>query len=309
MLFFFLQYPSVFPQSTGQSGELLRYGIGAKEIALGSSFMAADGSASSVYWNPAGLDGCSKFTAAVSHTNLFLDSSFDFLGVSYSYTKATFGVGIVQLQSAGFEQRTSRNEKGDKFSLYQRALLASVSYRFSSHIRVGLTVKHMCSGIGLENTSEYQETLYDLGTIIDISDKISLGCAVQNISDRSFSEISYINSSFTVPPNFRIGGTGSGLLNSIKNWDFFFDLNTFFPVSTKDPYNASLGAEYTWNVKSETKICFRFSYGNRYLCAGLGLTTPLPRLTIDATWQLPLHKKNDHLGIPLWIGMTFSSMK
>ena len=116
--------------SAGQGGEFLRYGVGARALAMGRAFTALANDASAVYWNPAGLGTLNQWQLAAMHSRLFADSRYQYLAVagplfSSNNSRLThhFGAGIINLASDNFDERNSFNVSTGTFGTQDFAVL------------------------------------------------------------------------------------------------------------------------------------------------------------------------------------------
>ncbi len=116
--------------SAGQGGEFLRYGVGARALAMGRAFTALANDASAVYWNPAGLGTLNQWQLAAMHSRLFADSRYQYLAVagplfSSNNSRLThhFGAGLINLTSDNFDQRNSFNVSTGTFGTQDFAVL------------------------------------------------------------------------------------------------------------------------------------------------------------------------------------------
>jgi len=100
----------------GQPGTFLRYGIGARALGMGRSFISLSDDASGVFWNPAGIIAADRMELTSMYTNLYYDSRFSHIGLIiprpmknsdnfFLGSSSSIGFGWVGLASTGYEQR------------------------------------------------------------------------------------------------------------------------------------------------------------------------------------------------------------
>ncbi len=100
----------------GQPGTFLRYGIGARALGMGRSFISLADDASGVFWNPAGIVAADRMELTSMYTNLYYDSRFSHIGLIiprpmknsnnfFLGSSSSIGFGWVGLASTNYEQR------------------------------------------------------------------------------------------------------------------------------------------------------------------------------------------------------------
>jgi len=132
---------SVFAQDAGQPGEFLRYGVGARALAMGRAFTAVADDASAVYWNPGGLVALYRkgFDLMFMRADLYGGTKYSYLAAGIPLTEfqidspvfgdLSLGIGYVRLFTGGFEARDEFNTPGAEFSDIQDAWILCIARR------------------------------------------------------------------------------------------------------------------------------------------------------------------------------------
>jgi hypothetical protein len=118
----------------GQAGEFLRFGVGARALGMGRAFTSLADDASAVYWNPAGIGLLDQTGLAFMHSQLFLDTRYQFLGLMHPLSNAvkskwnhTVGFGYIDLSAENFEEVDDFNEVIGSFSTRDYAIMIPYS--------------------------------------------------------------------------------------------------------------------------------------------------------------------------------------
>jgi tetratricopeptide (TPR) repeat protein len=116
-------------------------GMGARELAKGGAAVAGLGNAGSIYWNPALLAIGDRPDIQFFHTNLFLDTRYEFLALSYpTLSSGGFGLGIGDLSSGKFDRYENYLPTGE-FSSRQNLLIAGYGFSPLKNLALGLSIK------------------------------------------------------------------------------------------------------------------------------------------------------------------------
>lgn len=115
-------------QDGGERPLLGVLGVGARPLAMGGAYVAAEADPSLVYWNPAGLDYAQKQTATLYYTTL-LESQYGFIGyLQPTLNLGTFGVGVLYLGTGDLGRTEAQGpEVIDTFSYSDNLWLFSYS--------------------------------------------------------------------------------------------------------------------------------------------------------------------------------------
>ena len=129
VFFILLSVNSSFGQgNAGQAGEFLRWGCGARALAMGRAFTAVADDPTAIYWNPAGLGQLDQLAFSTMYSNLYLDTKYYYFAGTVPWDvipspalNTTFGFGYVGLKSDGFVGKDEFNQTTAPFNNRQSA--------------------------------------------------------------------------------------------------------------------------------------------------------------------------------------------
>ena len=141
----------------GQAGTdiaVLKAGVGARPLGMGSAFTAIANNADAPYWNPAGLGFVSSNEITTAQTKLSTDADHYYLSYVRPALGGTLGVSWIQvglgnIEITPSEEAVKRNNNEAQvlgiFSYFSNAYLLSYGKKLNDHISVGLTAKYLTS--------------------------------------------------------------------------------------------------------------------------------------------------------------------
>lgn len=164
----------------GRPGAFLQYGAGARSLGLGKTFVGIADDASAVYWNPAGLAQLKQKELVALQNKLYVDTDYSFLAFATPLKIGTVGIGLVNLNSTGFQLRDEYNYALGEGGVNESAALVSFAKQFTinrKQLAIGATAK-----IVKQNVDSRKDTGYgvDIG-LLSNHKNLNLGFALQNI--------------------------------------------------------------------------------------------------------------------------------
>lgn len=137
-------------------------GMGARELGMGGAAVGGIGNSGAIYWNPALLAFGDRPEAQLYHTNLFMDTRYDFIALSYpTLSSGAFGLGIADLSSGKFNRYENYLPTGE-FSSRQNLLLAGYGFSPLKNLAFGVSIKGVLVDIDDYRGSGFG---FDLGMI------------------------------------------------------------------------------------------------------------------------------------------------
>ncbi len=92
------------PQTGGQPGEFLQFGVGARALAMAGAFYAISDDATAAYWNPAGLAQLQRKQFTTMQASLFEQTKMQYFAYAQPLKGgSTFAASMTQLASTGFQ--------------------------------------------------------------------------------------------------------------------------------------------------------------------------------------------------------------
>ena len=190
-----LTYVPIFGQGdAGQAGEFLRYGVGSRPLAMGGAYGALANDATGMYWNPAGIAQLDSGQVSFMLSRILFEDRYNFISGAVpvkinSTHNLSIGIGVIYLNSEGYEERDEHNNHKGNFDEVNRAIFIAPAYRYihnNFEVNFGLNYKqimHKINGLHLLENMKDSDEGADIGVIINIKNinpSIRLGYTIQN---------------------------------------------------------------------------------------------------------------------------------
>lgn len=179
-----------------EAASFLLIGSGARSQSLGGAVTALAGDKDSLFSNPAGLSGVSRYEMGASHS-FFLGDSLDTvsavlpLGSRTGGNWGVLGLGVTRMGYGTMEGRGEDRRSTGRYSASDWALSAAYGRPMAWGVSAGLAVKRVQSRIADASAGA---TAFDAGMTYDLKRawKSRLGAAIRNFGgDMSFSGQAY----------------------------------------------------------------------------------------------------------------------
>ncbi|MEI7812143.1 MAG: PorV/PorQ family protein [Ignavibacteria bacterium] len=252
-------------QSAGSTGlSFLKFGFGAKNIAMGDAGAANANDVSALYYNPAFIALYSSPEIMFSHNQLVQDVRSEMLGVSFGLFGLPLALGINTTNIPDIEIRTQPGEAQAKFNVNYFSGSLSTGFYILKNISVGATVKYLYENILVD---EANGPGFDIGVLYQSSDieGLNFGVVVRNIGSMNKLRMEATK----LPTDISAGASyGFDLLryNSLINLAAEFQKYT----STGESH-LKLGAEAVYDDMISLRAGYQQGFQNKGICAGLGL--------------------------------------
>lgn len=241
----------------------LKLGAGARAAGMGDAFSGIADDATSIYWNPAGMNKVETMSGTFMHAVWFESLAYDF--ISYVHPVKDTGVfgGSIQYLAYGSLTRTDATglELGT-FSPNDMAITFSYA-RVISNIPFGVSIKSITSKI----VNSASAIALDLGGMYKINEKINTGLVIQNVG----TGMKFESDTEPLPMNIKLAG--SYMIQG--NWLAGLDIN----IPTGSDLFFALGTEYNHTVNQDVVISGRAGYNTmakdvtgsmKGICLGIG---------------------------------------
>lgn len=265
LLFVFLLFSPTLSQAHPNSGTsglaFLKFGVGARPVAMGEAFVGLSDDVNALYWNPGGLRRLEGTEITFMHNRWFQDISYEFFGAGRGFGSHSLGVSLA-LNTVGdilyYEDRPTTKPLG-AFSSHDFFLGLTYARTLQEKLDLGITWRWVYEKI---HTNTAKGWAVDLGGIYRFTDWMSLGTTLQNLGPK----LKFISQSFPLPTIFRAGiGLSSPHLSPSPL--FTFDL-----VKPRDNGLAlHLGAEYTLLDALSLRAGYQTGYEEKSFSTGFGL--------------------------------------
>jgi len=175
-------------QALESGAEFLKIDTDARAMSMASSAIGISDGINALNYNPAGLANMRGTELALSHTNWFMGSKHDFIGVGMRLGQAegtrqkaegtAFGIGLTRLTQGGIEGRNADRSGSGSYGAYDQSISLAMGKRYGSY-NIGGSVKYLQSSIAGEKAVSYA---VDLGVRKNLySLPLSMGISVQNL--------------------------------------------------------------------------------------------------------------------------------
>jgi tetratricopeptide (TPR) repeat protein len=171
----------------GGTQEIFKLGVGARALGLGSAVVAMPLDASTVYWNPGGLDYLERRSVTMFYTPLLTiaDTKYHYIGAAYPVLDlGTFGAGWMHWDIPGVVTRDDLGDQTGSFVSGEDAFLVSYAKQVRYGVSAGGTVKFRRQQIANNTARGFTG---DIGLLYrpefgeGVLQNMSLGFAVQNV--------------------------------------------------------------------------------------------------------------------------------
>ncbi len=239
-------------EGTGGYQSIFSLGVGARQLGMGGASVALPLDATTIYWNPAGMEEIQRANLVAFYSSLFLGTSYNFVGFVYpTLSMGTFGIGMSRIATGGIVHRDFHYVDLGTFSYDQEEFYISYAKEVRSLFNAGASIKverqvigqDAGVGFGVDVSLFYRP---DFGMPYLKNTKVGL------IYQNAYAPRIKLRQSIDYMPSMlRLGVARS----------FYFS-NTLSPfVVAMDiqkgdqmPFRLSVGAEYTYNGQAMVRL-------------------------------------------------------
>lgn len=254
---------TIFPQSAGSSGlSFLKFGFGARNVAMGDAGAAASNDVTSLFYNPAKLAGNGNAEIIFMHNEWIQDIRSELLGVKFSFLSLPFAVGVNVTSVNDIEVRKGPGDPIATFNAKYSFLSLSTGFNIMDDLSFGATVKYLYEGL---YTDESNGIGFDLGlSYKTYLDGLSLSAVIRNLG--SMNELRVEKTQ--LPNEFRIGPS------------YHFNLQSDFEITAAAEFlkylqtndvHFNLGGEILYNNLIAIRGGYQTGYISKGFTAGAGL--------------------------------------
>jgi len=264
--------------SFGQSSDYLRYGVGARSLAMGGAYVALADDPTAAYWNPASLTLSNGYQMLSMHAPFFYDTSLNYIGYVHPFGRnLRVSAANVFLFSGGYEKRSYVNEIiEDDLNIMKNTSIISLAYNLRDLAGRNSELRKVSLGASFklahEDIMEYTGTGYgaDFGIIYRPIELINVGFSVQNAIRPS---IVLVESDNEYNTNFRLGTSlrtpGDSLrlnvdMNKMLDQDTYYCIGAEYciieRIFLRAGFNHKNSLTYGIGLRDDTIIPFNFNY-------------------------------------------------
>jgi hypothetical protein len=279
----------------GQAGldiAVLKAGVGARPLGMGSAFTAIADNVDAPYWNPAGLSQIKSYEISAMQTKLSTDADHYYVSFVTPFLSGGLGLSWIQIGMGSITQTTATTDAFNEveslgiFSYYSNAYLLAYGQNITDNLSFGINAKYLTSDmpglVSIEGASAYGYSVTP-GLLYKPTKYLSIGFKIDEM-------VNYqkwgTETEETAPSKYRLG---IAYWTSIYNYPLI--LSTDIAQINKAGYiaEANGGAELIIG-----QLAFRLGTSDNSLTAGAGFGAEHIRIDYAYVTQTSLSKDNVH---------------
>lgn len=253
-----------FAQSAGNTGlAFLKFGYGARNIAMGDAGSSASNDLSALYYNPSRLVSFEENQAMFMHSEWIQDVTSEVGGIKWNMFNLPWAVGFNVTSVKDIEVRERPGDAISSFNANYFFLSLSSGFKVIKDLDFGTTVKYIYEGI-LNDQSVGYGLDFGLNYLTPVKG-LTASTVIRNIG--SMNALNVVGS--TLPLDFRLGGAYNHQLQSAK-LDLVFT-GEFQKYIDNDDIHFNTGAEAVYNETFAARVGYQTGYEARGFTAGIGI--------------------------------------
>jgi hypothetical protein len=264
ILLLLVSFTSLFPQSAGNTGlAFLKYGFGARNIAMGDAGTSLSTDVTSLFYNPAGLAINPASEIMIMHNAWIQDIKSEILGARTVVWGIPIAFGFNVTTIPGIEVRTIASDNPlSTFSANDFFGSISAAYKIMDYLSVGVTYKYLYEAIYVDEANGWG---VDLGaTYISPIQGLNVSAAVKNMGSMN----ALRNVSTKLPTEFRIGPSYS--FSPAEKFDVT-GAAEFQKYTPDNDSHVNFGAEVLYDKLVALRFGYQTGYATKSISAGFGL--------------------------------------
>jgi len=175
--------PATFAQLAGTAGTFARMGFGARGLGMGNAMTGVVSGEINSHYNPAVTPFAERRFASAAFGILSFDRSLNFLSYTQN-VKPTAGIafGIINSGVSDIDGRDSDGAHTSTYSTSENQAFLTFANKFHENFAIGITIKLYHNRL-FEDLS-VTTIAFDFGALLRISERLSVGAAVQDLRAR-----------------------------------------------------------------------------------------------------------------------------
>jgi hypothetical protein len=257
---------SLYAQEAGKTGlSFLKFGFGARNIALGNIGVISSNDVTALYYNPALLSEFSGSEIIFTHNEWIQDVRSELLGASFGLFGVPFAVGINTTTISDIETRTKSGDPLSKFNANYFSGSLSTGFEIIDNIAFGFTIKYLYEGLLSDESTGWG---YDLGIFYKSPvERLVFGAALRNLG--SMNELR--NEATKLPSELAFGSMYTIPVENLKSEVV---LGTEYQNLLNDKISRlNIGGEFIYNKLVAIRLGYQLQSAEnaQNISAGLGL--------------------------------------
>ncbi|MBH08776.1 MAG: hypothetical protein CMG74_00200 [Candidatus Marinimicrobia bacterium] len=296
-ILFSQQKPVSFESKVGTTAaNFLKIGIGPRAIAMGSAFSAIADDATSVFWNPAGIEYIDRFSFYTGFVDWIMDlklTQFSFVGSHSEIASFAVFVNALQMDNIAVTTLSYPEGNGTYAGASDMVMGFSLAKLLSEFFSLGVSGKIITTKVSNESAMGYA---FDIGTVFSPGWKdFRIGMSLMNfgtkmrLDGRDLDIISDIN------PALGLDAPGEGRLKT-QSWDIptTFRLGAAMTLIKKKNYSLvySMDGVHSTDAKEVLNSGFELNIGSFVFRNGFGIGYDQNRISFGGGYSYKRDSNN-----------------
>jgi hypothetical protein len=253
-----------FAQSAGNTGmAFLKFGFGARNIALGDAGASVSNDLSALYYNPSRLLSFEGNQAMFMHSEWIQDVTSEVGGIKWNMFNLPWAVGFNVTTVNDIEVRDKPGDAISTFNANYFFMSLSTGFKVINDLDFGTTFKYLYEGI-LSNQSAGYAFDFGLNYLTPVQG-LTVSTVVRNIG--SMNALAEVGSK--LPLDFSLGGAYNYELQNAKL--DFVGVGEFQKYLDNDDIHFNTGLEIMYNKTFAVRGGYQTGYEARGFTAGIGI--------------------------------------
>jgi hypothetical protein len=255
---------TVFAQSAGNTGlSFLKFGFGARNIAMGDAGASASNDLSALYYNPSRLTLFEMNEVMFMHSEWIQDVTSENFGIKWNMFGLPWAVGLNYTSISDIEIRIRPGDPDSKFDANYFYGSLSTGFYVWEELSFGATRKYLYEGLLSDEATGWG---FDFGLNYNLPVKgLTVSTVIKNLGS-----MNALRSEETkLPTDFRLGSAYNFSVESAK-LDFVTvaELQTYLDT---DNIHFNLGGDIIYDELLAFRVGYQSGFEARGFTAGLGL--------------------------------------
>ena len=263
LLIFLLSAVSVFAQAGNTGLSFLKFGFGARNIAMGDLGVATANDVTALYYNPALISQYKNPQLQITHNQLIQDVSSEMIGAGFSLFGLPFALGVNTTSVKGIEVRTMPGVAESTFDAHYFSGGLSTGFNITEQLSFGLTAKYIYEGLFSDNANGMG---FDFGANYSgLIENLNIGVSVRNLGSMN----NLRNEATKLPVDIR-AGAGYNFSASSINSDITLTAG-YQKYNEVDENHFHFGGDIFYKQFLSLRAGYMTGYDSKSFTAGLGI--------------------------------------
>ncbi|MFC2119720.1 PorV/PorQ family protein [Bacteroidota bacterium] len=264
LLIFILGSSYIFAQSAGNTGlSFLKFGFGARNIAMGDAGASASNDLSALFYNPSRLAMIEKNEVLIMHSSWIQDVNSELFGIKWNMFGLPWAIGLNYTNISDIEIRTRPGEPDSKFNANYFFGSLSTGFYVWDKLSVGTTIRYLYEGLLSDEANGWG---FDFGLNYETPFKgLSLSTVIKNIGSMN----ALRNQETQLPSDFRLGAAYNFGVESAKL--DFIAVTEFQKYLDTDDIHLNLGGDIVYDQIIALRVGYQSGYEAKSFTGGIGL--------------------------------------